>query len=88
MHASFFDMFGADIGISETTGYDWTHVSTEAQSETNTFKVEATVPPCKNFFLTVFLLEFENILQTFVKIKTFFYYYVYSSRYTATDIWS
>merc|ERR1712126_155178 len=45
MHAGFFDMFSEDLGISVSTGYDWTHVSSEAQSETETFKVESNVPP-------------------------------------------
>jgi len=45
MHAGFFDMFSEDLGISVSTGYDWTHTSSEAQSETETFQVEATVPP-------------------------------------------
>jgi len=45
MHAGFFDMFSEDLGISQTTGYDWTHTSSQAQDETETFKVEATVPP-------------------------------------------
>lgn len=45
MHAGFFDMFSEDLGISVSTGYDWTHTSSQAQSETETFKVEATAPP-------------------------------------------
>lgn len=45
MHAGFFNMFSEDLSISETTGYDWTHVSSQAQSETETFQVEAKVPP-------------------------------------------
>merc|ERR1712126_261604 len=45
MHAGFFDMFSEDLGISVSTGYDWTHTSSQAQSETETFKVEAKVPP-------------------------------------------
>merc|ERR1712136_306247 len=45
MHAGFFNMFSEDLGISVTTGYDWTHVSSQAQSETESFTVESTVPP-------------------------------------------
>merc|ERR1712136_156069 len=43
MSAGFFNFFSDDIGISVATGYDWTHTSSEAKSETETFTVETTV---------------------------------------------
>lgn len=43
MSASFFSFFSADIGISQTTGYDWTQTSSQAKSETEEFKVETVV---------------------------------------------
>jgi len=45
MSASFFNIFEESIGISVTTGYDWSHTSSQAKSETETFKVAAVVPP-------------------------------------------
>jgi len=45
MSASFFSFFSDDIGISVSTGYDWTHTSSEAKSETQEFKVETVVNP-------------------------------------------
>jgi len=45
MSASFFSFFSADLGISSTTGYDWTQTSSQAKSETEEFKVETVVPP-------------------------------------------
>jgi len=43
MSAAFFKFFEEDIAISASTGYDWTHTSSEAKSETEDFKVEAVV---------------------------------------------
>merc|ERR1712126_134913 len=43
MSASFFSFFSEDIGMSTTTGYDWTHTSSEAKSETEEFLVEVVV---------------------------------------------
>jgi len=45
MSASFFEFFEAELGISGTTGYDWTHTSSEAKSDTEEFKVETVVYP-------------------------------------------
>jgi len=45
MSAAFFKFFEEDLGISATTGYDWTATSSQAKSETETFKVESIVPP-------------------------------------------
>ena len=38
-------MFEETIGISMSTGYDWTHTSEETMSEEETFEVNTTVPP-------------------------------------------
>merc|ERR1712064_222228 len=45
MSASFFSFFSEELGISVSTGYDWTHTSSEAKSETQEFKVETVVNP-------------------------------------------
>ena len=47
MTAKFFDMFEESLGISVTTGYDWSKTSSQAKSETESFTVSAQVPPCK-----------------------------------------
>ena len=45
IHEGLFDIFSADLEISITTGYDWTHASEATQSEQITIKVEAEAPP-------------------------------------------
>merc|ERR1712038_272064 len=45
MSASFFESFSAELGISASTGYDWTQVSSQAKGETEEFVVEAVVNP-------------------------------------------
>ena len=50
MSESFFGMFSKEIGMSSTTGYDWTHTSSEAKSETEEFNLEATVDARKFHF--------------------------------------
>ena len=59
MSTSFFDLFSTDIGVSLETGYDWTHTSSRAKSETEQFHVETIVKPRK--FL--FLIMIEKLLQ-------------------------
>jgi len=44
MKAGFFDFFEVEIGISINTGYDWTHISTEAKEEVETYTVSQIVP--------------------------------------------
>jgi len=61
MQASFFEMFSAELGTSVTTGYDWSHVSTQAKSVIETYKVEAKVPPCKSFILAISSLMYDYI---------------------------
>ena len=43
--AEFWGLFSSTLGTSVTTGYDWSHVSTETQSKQITVAVTATVPP-------------------------------------------
>jgi len=45
MSASFFSFFSEELGVSVSTGYDWTQTSSEAKSETEEFKVETVVSP-------------------------------------------
>lgn len=45
MSTSFFKLFETQIGISLTTGYDWTQTSSEAKSETHEYTVRTTVKP-------------------------------------------
>ena len=47
LKAEFFDIFSADIGVSATTGYDWTHATDSTKSEQTTITVEAEAPPGK-----------------------------------------
>ena len=44
IHAGLFDIFGADLEISATTGYDWTHTTDTTKSEQTTIIVEAEAP--------------------------------------------
>ena len=56
LKAEFFDIFSADIGVSVTTGYDWTHATDSTKSEQTTITVEAEAPPGKYL---VFINELE-----------------------------
>jgi len=47
MEASFFSFFKESLGVSVSTGYDWTQTSSEAKSETHSYTVRTTVPPHK-----------------------------------------
>jgi len=42
--AGFFGLFEARLGVSVTTGYDWSETSSQAQSETKEFTVSTEVP--------------------------------------------
>jgi len=42
--AGFFDIFETNLGVSETTGYDWSETSSEAKSETEEFTVSTELP--------------------------------------------
>ena len=67
MSTSFFDLFSTDIGVSLETGYDWTHTSSRAKSETEQFHVETIVKP-RTF---LFLIMIEKMLQ--YRIPEFLY---------------
>ena len=43
--AGLFDLFGTDLGISQTTSYDWTHVSEQTQQTVVTIIVNAKANP-------------------------------------------
>ena len=45
MTAYFFKFFSSEIGVSETTGYDWTKASSEAKQQAEQFHVETIVKP-------------------------------------------
>ena len=45
LRASFWKIFEAGIGVSETTGYDWTTTSDAAMAEQVTVEVKTTVDP-------------------------------------------
>jgi len=45
MKASFWRDFEATLSVTGTTGYDWSHMSSESQSEAETFQVSVNVPP-------------------------------------------
>jgi len=45
MSASMFSFFSESLAISVSTGYDWTHTSSQAKSETEKFHVETIVNP-------------------------------------------
>ena len=64
MSTSFFDLFSTDIGISLETGYDWTHTSSRAKSETEQFHVETIVKPRK----LLFSILIEKILKYHINI--------------------
>ena len=42
---SLFELFSEKLGISMTTGYDWSHSSTVTKSITEEFLVKASAPP-------------------------------------------
>merc|ERR1711915_142792 len=44
MKASFWGIFEETLGVSVTTGYDWSETSTQAQNEEKQFTVETQVP--------------------------------------------
>jgi curli biogenesis system outer membrane secretion channel CsgG len=39
MKAQFFGIFGIQLGVSSTTGYNWNEISTAAQSEVESYEV-------------------------------------------------
>ena len=45
MAAQFWGMFSGGLGVSQTTGYDWSRTSEAAKSEQVTVTVEAEAPP-------------------------------------------
>lgn len=45
MSAAFFDFFSESIGVSVSTGYDWTHASSEIKDEIHTYTAETGVKP-------------------------------------------
>ena len=49
--AGLFDIFGADIGISSTTSYDWTYVSELTQQSVVTVTLELTAQPGEQVIL-------------------------------------
>ncbi len=44
MSANFFDIFGASIGVSVHTGYNWKETSTETMNDEEKFEIKATAP--------------------------------------------
>ena len=42
MTANFFDMFGASLGVSGKTGYNWSKATSETMSEEKTIEIKAT----------------------------------------------
>lgn len=42
---SFFDIFSSTIGVSVSTGYDWSHTTSVTKSELEQFEVNAIAPP-------------------------------------------
>ena len=45
MESSFFGLFSASVGVSVTTGYDWTQTTEATKSEQVTIEVRSTVGP-------------------------------------------
>ena len=45
LHAQFFNMFSETLHQSQTTGYDWEHVSEATQGEQVVITVQSTAPP-------------------------------------------
>ena len=50
MQAQFFKIFSTSMGVSMSTGYDWTHTTDSTKSEQTTITVEAHAPAgnCKD----------------------------------------
>ena len=44
MEAKFFDLFSEKLGVSISTGYDWSEVSSETVSEEEHFEINAIAP--------------------------------------------
>ena len=49
LEAQFWTLFSESMGMSLTTGYDWTQTSDETKSEQITITVEASAPPGDKF---------------------------------------
>lgn len=45
LEASYFTLLSETLGISASTGYDWTLTSTETKSEEHSYEVDTDVPP-------------------------------------------
>ena len=45
LSTSFFEFFDASLGVSVSTGYDWTQTSQATKSEEHSFEVQTDVPP-------------------------------------------
>jgi len=45
MEASYFTLLSETLGISASTGYDWTRTSSETKSEEHSYEVDTDVPP-------------------------------------------
>ena len=45
MEASFFGLFGTELGVSATTGYDWTETTEATKNEQITIEVKSSVRP-------------------------------------------
>jgi len=44
MEAKFFDFFSEKIGVSVSTGYDWSHVSSETVNKEESIEIKGTAP--------------------------------------------
>ena len=66
LKASFFKYFETQIGVSTSTKYDWTHISSRAKNEEQTFSLSMSVPPRKKVSLSlkVFLYFTEQSKRT------------------------
>jgi len=42
---NYFTLFSAELSTSASTGYDWTHTSSETMSEEHSYEVDTEVPP-------------------------------------------
>ena len=45
IETSFFDLFGTQLGVSATTGYDWTETTEATKNEQITIEVKSSVRP-------------------------------------------
>ena len=50
MEMEFWGIFKERMGMSVSTGYDWSHTSDATKSEQTTITVEAEAPPGKVYF--------------------------------------